>query len=71
MFQLQGLITPRFEHSHGGDSWHAMEEVSAGHDTAEHDPERQWSKGRVFKCSTCEDSIRVVLPEEGEATGKS
>ena len=70
MFQLQGLITPRFEHSHGGDDWHAMEEASPGHDTAEHDPERQWQKGRVFTCTACEDSIRVVLPEEDQATAK-
>ena len=71
MFQLQGLMVPRFEHSHGGDEWHVMDEVEPGHDSAEHDPERQWQRGRVFKCSTCDDSIRVVLPEETQATAKS
>ncbi len=64
MFQLSGLQLPRFEHNHGGDSWHDMHEVSPSHDSAESDPERDWQRGRVFRCSTCEDEIRVSTPDD-------
>jgi hypothetical protein len=67
VFQLQGLPLPRIEHNHGAGQWDAMEEVSAPHDSAEHDPERAWQKGRVFRCTTCEDEIRVVLDDERES----
>lgn len=63
MFQLSGLQLPRFEHSHGNGEWHEMIESSPAHDAAEGDPERAWQKGQVFRCTTCEDEIRVSLPE--------
>jgi hypothetical protein len=67
LFQLQGLQLPRFEHSHGGNDWHDMTEVSPPHDSAEGDPERAWQKGRVFRCSSCEDEIRVSTADEQAA----
>lgn len=41
-----------------------MEEVSPAHSSAEGDPERSWGKGRVFKCSSCEEQFLVPDPED-------
>jgi hypothetical protein len=73
VFQSAQFELSRLEHHHGGDSWHDMYEVSEAHDSAESDPERQWARGRIFRCSTCEDEIRVSgtdpAPIEGARTG--
>ena len=50
----------RLEHGHGKDEWHRMVEVD---DPARHDPEREWSRHRIFKCSTCDDEIRIAEPD--------
>lgn len=63
MFQTSQIEMARLEHHHGGNDWHEMHEVTP-HDAAEADPERSWSRGRIFRCSTCEDEIRVTLPDE-------
>jgi hypothetical protein len=64
LFQLSGIDLARFEHHHGGTEWHDMNEVSASHSSAESDPERDWQRGKVYRCSTCEDEIRVSLPDD-------
>jgi hypothetical protein len=70
MFQSAAFELARLEHHHGGDSWHDMVEVSASHDSAESDPERQWVSGsRIFRCTTCEDEIRVVGPDPSPIEG--
>jgi hypothetical protein len=74
VFQSAQIELARLEHNHGGGEWHEMVEVpSPGHDSAESDPERGWSRGRIFRCTVCEDEIRVVLPNpspiEGGRTG--
>lgn len=63
MFQLSQFELARLEHHHGGDEWHEMHDVTPAHDPAESDPERQWSRGRIYRCSVCEDEIRVSLPD--------
>ncbi len=55
----------RMQHGHGNDEWHDMVEVTPEHSDA--DPERDWSHGRIFRCTTCEDEIRVVSPDESVA----
>jgi hypothetical protein len=57
-------MTNRLQHGHGNGEWHDMVEVTPSHDAAEGDPERQWTTGRVFRCSTCEDEIRIVGQDE-------
>ncbi len=54
-------------HSHG-DSWAEMrEEHHEHHDSAEHDPEREWGRGaKLFKCVSCEERVVVVPPENFE-----
>jgi hypothetical protein len=54
----------RLEHGHGRDGgWHRMEEV---HDAAQSDQEREWGRHRIFRCTTCEDEIRIEMPEPGQ-----
>jgi hypothetical protein len=52
----------RLEHAHNDNSWHRMEEVR---DPAQNDTEREWGRHRIFKCTVCEDEIRVQVPESG------
>jgi hypothetical protein len=49
----------RTKHRHG-DSWHPMVEVPGTHDES-HDVERQWLRGRIFRCEQCADEIRVEI----------
>jgi hypothetical protein len=65
VFQQAQFELARFQHNHGGGQWHDMNEVTPGHDAAEADPERQWARGRIFRCSTCEDEIRVDISDAG------
>lgn len=65
MFQSSAFeLTNRIQHSHGANDWHDMVEVTPSHDAAESDPERAWSSGRIFRCSTCEDEIKVMTPDQ-------
>ena len=69
MFQWAQFELARLEHHHGENDWHEMVEVSQAHDSAESDPERQWTTGRIYRCSTCEDEIRVVPPDPSPIEG--
>ena len=53
--------TVKLLHSHGDGNYVPMAE-SSDHDSAAHDPERQWLSGaRIFKCTTCDEEI-VMKP---------
>lgn len=52
----------RVEHRHG-DGWHLMEELQSAPEPGERDRERSWLRGKIFRCTTCDDQIRVVPPE--------
>jgi len=54
----------RMQHSHGNGQWEDMEEVSPAHDSAQEDPERSWSNGRVFRCTGCDETFRVTQPND-------
>ena len=47
-------------HRHSDGSWAEMAEEPLHHGAVEHDPERGWSLGRLFRCRTCEESVLVV-----------
>jgi len=32
------------------------------HDAAGSDPEREWDRGHVYICTTCEERVRVIGP---------
>jgi hypothetical protein len=42
--------------------------VEVTHDSAEDDPERGWSRGKIFRCTACSEEIRVVPPNESAAS---
>jgi hypothetical protein len=72
MFQLSGLATAlRLEHRHNDGSWSPLEPRPSHHDSADHDPERDWANGHIFVCTTCSEEVRVTEargeggPEEG------
>jgi hypothetical protein len=52
----------RVQHRHG-DEWVRLE-PSPAHDSAEADPERQWQFGRLFRCPTCDEEVRVDLDRD-------
>ena len=55
----------QLQHRHDDGSWVRMERVPEGE--PEHDPERSWLTGRIFRCTTCDEQIRVDPgePEDG------
>lgn len=55
------------EHRHGDGSWGTFERVH--HDSAEHDPERDWAKGKLYACTTCPELVRIGNPAERPASG--
>jgi hypothetical protein len=55
----------RLEHHHSDGSWAPMEPQRAHHDAAEHDPERRWSVGRIFRCTRCDEAVTVVPDDQG------
>ena len=48
-------------HRHGG-HWAPMERE---HNPADHDAERDWAAGRIFRCRECDDAVRVHIPGAG------
>jgi hypothetical protein len=69
VFQFAQFELARLEHNHGGDEYHDMYEVTSAHDSAESDPERDWARGRIYRCTVCEDEIRVSLPDPSPIEG--
>lgn len=58
-------ILYRIEHRHKDGSWAEMAEDRAHHDSSQHDPERGWGLGRIFRCRTCDEVVTVVPGTEG------
>ncbi len=59
------------EHQHSDGSWGRFER--AHHDPADHDPERDWTKGKIlYKCTSCDELVRVDAPhqEPSDARGR-
>ena len=53
------------EHEHADGSRGQMVEERSPHDAADTDPERGWSRRRVFRCTVCNDL--VTLTQEPDA----
>jgi hypothetical protein len=60
----------RLEHHHSDGSWSPMEPIH--HGQADHDAERGWLKGLIFRCKTCQEEVSVTqgFEEEGEPEGR-
>jgi hypothetical protein len=52
-------------HRHNDGTWSPME--PAHHGQPEHDSERSWLRGLIFRCSTCQEEVAVTQggAEEG------
>jgi hypothetical protein len=57
----------RIEHRHKDGAWGVMREEQREHGAAEHDPERGWGIRRIFRCTSCDESMTIVEGEEGAA----
>jgi hypothetical protein len=61
----------RLEHRHEDGAWVPMTEERSHHDPADHDVERSWVNGRIFKCTACEKIARVLSGDETDpVTGR-
>jgi hypothetical protein len=72
MFQPQLFDkVPLVEHLHADGTSSPMEIEPVPDDAAEHDPERTWAGGRIYRCTRCDERVKVTfppvegLPEEG------
>ena len=59
------------EHRHDDGSWASMKRVE--HESADHDSERSWLRRAIFRCTTCDEEIRVTTDggkEDGDLEGR-
>lgn len=56
---MMRMLDTRIEHRHG-DEWHTLRPENTGHSSGPDDPERGWGHGRLYKCTHCEEEIRVA-----------
>ena len=53
----------RFEHRHSDGTMGTFEPTSSHHSPSDHDPERDWATGTIYKCTTCDEEIVVAYEE--------
>jgi hypothetical protein len=54
----------RLQHRHGDGSWGTFEPAPSHHSPSEHDPERDWGKGTIYRCTSCDEEVVVSKPED-------
>lgn len=54
----------RLEHQHTDGTWTPMEPVH--HGEPEHDAERGWLRGLVFRCGSCNEIVKVTTAGDPE-----
>ena len=58
------------EHQHSDGTWATLRpEPGDPHDPARSDPEREWDRGHVFLCTSCQERVRVIGPRPEASTG--
>lgn len=58
----------RVEHQHNDGTWSTLEPAGRDpHDPAEYDPEREWDRGHVYVCTSCQERVRVLGPASDAA----
>ena len=45
----------RISHRHKDGAWGEMTDITAHHTIVDHDPERTWGEGRLYKCTSCDE----------------
>ena len=53
----------RFQHRHSDGTMGSFEPEDTPHSPSEHDPERDWASGTIYKCTTCDEEIVVEYDE--------
>jgi hypothetical protein len=66
MFQLQAEANLRLRHLHDDGTWGMLTPTPTHHDPADHDPERDWARGRIYACTTCDEQVMVSLGDEDD-----
>jgi hypothetical protein len=63
-------MDPRFaelqlqlEHRHNDGSWGRLKRH---HTSVEHDPERDWGRGQIYQCTSCDELVRVTPGQEAD-----
>jgi hypothetical protein len=54
----------RVRHQHKDGAWAEMGREESHHGPADHDAERDWNRGFVYRCHTCPETVIVDLPDE-------
>ena len=50
------------EHQHSDGTWSTLQPAAGDpHDSAGSDPEREWDRGHVFICTSCQDLTALPL----------
>ncbi len=62
MLPMESTRGYRLQHRHEDGSVHSMQPEHR--DPAEHDPERSWEQGQIFRCESCDEKIEVIPNEE-------
>jgi hypothetical protein len=52
------------EHQHSDGSWGQLVEERRHVDSVEHDPERGWALRRIFRCTTCDETVAITPAED-------
>ena len=55
----QELAEYQLRHRHDDGNWGDMVEAPPD-DAADHDVERRWGRGRLFRCTACEEAVLIV-----------
>ena len=50
----------RFQHRHTDGTLGTFEPEPSHHSPTDHDPERAWASGTIYKCTTCDEEIIVA-----------
>ena len=61
-----GEYSLHLRHRHDDDTWGTFEPVPSHHSPAEHDPEREWASGTIYRCTTCDEEVLVGTGDDPE-----
>jgi len=56
----------KMRHRHGDGSWGTLQPRPQHHSPSEHDPERDWSSGTIYECTTCDEEVQIVQRQEND-----
>jgi hypothetical protein len=56
----------RMQHRHGTE-WFPMKDISPAHDPAASDIERNLGRHRIYRCTRCDEDVRIDVPGETSA----